>query len=393
MSELLELLERRGFEPRAPEVLRQSQIARFDNCALSLLLDVAEPGTHRGNLAAIGTLWHRWVASVLKLMQRTGEQTFGVDQGLEHLLTVCAQADVEDAAVVHLPMAELKWLRIMVTRWCEDTVFDSHRVLLIEEEWQGTVEVPDGAGGKYTRSIVGHPDVVLSDPGTPPGIIIIDWKTGWAPPAKLGYEDGAERGGNLAVRDEKLTDQGYAQQIIYGILALQNLPMVGRVTLREAYLRHRGEFREATVERVNLERLQDVLGAVIAQIDKAFEAGPESPRWIPSAGVHCGICPAARLCPLQEWHAIPTTLEEAQQLANEWLVSAIVRRDASPLLKGWVDANGLLPIRAGKGRRAIGWVKNSTGDGRSFKLHEPEDAPESPWDERLDEAIRNRTGQ
>jgi hypothetical protein len=385
--------------PRAPEYLRQSQIARFDNCALSLLLDVEEPGSHRGNLAAIGTLWHRWVARAIKLMQLQGMTSIPVDVGLTELLDVIAQRDVEDAAVVHLPMAELKWLRIMVTRWCYDSHFDSNRVLAIEGEWSGTIAVPDGNGGFYPRKVVGHPDVVVGDP--PDGIIIVDWKTGWSPPAKLGAEDEQLHGSEaVEVKDEKLTDQGYAQQVIYGILGLQQYPAVNKVTLREAYLRH-GEYREATIERVNLERLMDVLGAVIAQIDAAFEAGPDSERWIPSAGVHCGICPQPRKCPLTDWHGIPTTLEEAQLLANEWIVAEKVRKERAPLLKGWVDVNGPVPVRHGKGRREVGWPMwdQDPDDGSSifrgrgpFKLYEPVDAPESPWDERLAELIANRHG-
>jgi hypothetical protein len=255
------------------------------------------------------------------------------------------------------------------------------------------VLVPDGRGGSYERIITGHPDCIVADPGQTPGVIVPDWKTGWTPPAKLGYEDEQlrhNRNGQQVQRDEKLSDQGYAQQVIYGVLILQNYPAIERVTLREVYLRH-GEYREATVERYNLERLMDVLAGVIAQIDQAFVAGSESARWFPTAGPHCSMCPAPRQCPLKEWEGIPTTLDEAQLLAREWIVAGEVRKERLPLLKGWYNENGPIPLEAARGRREVGWIDNASGEGRSFKLYEPEDAPPSQFDERLQELIEQRT--
>lgn len=370
----------------APDPLRQSQIARFDNCALSLKLDVMSPA-YGVNIAAIGTLWHRWVARAIALMRAHGWTEFPVEMGFAELQDVVAQRDVPAEAYVHVPIAELKWLRICVAKWCHGGRFNAGRVIAIEEELQGTLAVPDGHGGFYERTIVGHPDCIVADP--PDGVIVIDWKTGWAPPAKLGEEDLDNRTANAEDRDEKLTDQGYAQQVIYGFLILKNYPAVNRVTLREAYIRH-GEYREATVTRERLERLEDVIAAVIAQIDAAFEDGPDSARWVPTAGVHCGVCPAPRHCPLKEFAGIPTNEEEAVELAREWIVAAQVRKERAPLLKGWVDAHGPVPIDHGKGRREVGWKDNKTGNGRSFKLYEPEDAPESPFDARLEEIIRDR---
>lgn len=371
-----------------PTTLRQSSIARFDNCPLSLLLaEQQPPEQHQPSpLAALGTLFHRWVALVIREMRATGEIHYGVDQGMERLLEVIAQRDIPDDQVVHLPLAEMKWLRICCTRWCQGGPFNASRVIAVEEELSGTVKVPDGNGGAYERTVVGHPDCIVADP--PDGVIVPDWKTGWSPPAKLGYEDQQMRDQD-GTREEKLTDQGYAQQVIYGILILQNLPAINRVTLREVYLRH-GEYREATVDRYNLERLTDVLGAVIAQIDAAYDAGADSARWFPTAGTHCGICPAPRACPLKEWHGIPTSLDEAQLLAREWIVAAAVRKERTPLLKGWVEHHGPIPIKAGRGRREVGWVDNSTGSGKSFKLYEPDEAPPSPFDERLDQLMRQR---
>ena len=372
---------------RAPDPLRQSSIAKFDNCALSLLFSTLAPMRQPSDIAALGTLFHRWVSWAIEHMRAHGETSMPVDMGLEKLVEIVAQRNVPDDDVVHLPMREIRWLRVAVTQWCKGGSFNAARVLAIEERLRATIMVPDGNGGFYERVITGQPDVLVADP--PGGMIVVDWKAGWAPPAKLGQDDQRARDEGGSDREEKLSDQGFAQQVIYGILVLANYPVVDRVTLREAYVRF-GEYREATIDRYNLERLTDVVGAVIAQIDAAFDAGVASPRWLPTAGPHCSMCDAKRMCPLKEWEGIPDSLEEAQLLAREWIVSAEIRKERLPLLKGWVDENGPIPLPAGKGRREVGWLANKTGDGRSFKLYEPEDAPESPWDERLEEVLHAR---
>jgi hypothetical protein len=369
----------------APDPLRQSSIARFDNCALSLLLEAQSPVQQPSNMAARGSLFHRWVAKALEQMKAEGWTSYPVEMGLELLLQVLAQRDVPDDEVVHLPMSELRWLRVLVTRWCEGGEFDAQRVLEIEQPLYMKVKVPDGQGGTYERTVKGTPDVIVADPGTAPGLIIPDWKTGWASPSKQQGE--LDRQGEE--RTDKLSDQGYAQQIIYGALGLVNYPAVERVTLREAYLMW-GEYREATVHRWELERVMDILGAIIAQIDAAFAAGPDSARWVPTAGTHCGICPSPRRCPLKDWEGIPANVAEAQLLAREWIVAGQVRKDRLPLVKGWVEAHGPIEIDHGKGRREVGWLANSTGNGRRFALYEPEDAPASPFDERMEAVLRDR---
>jgi hypothetical protein len=369
----------------APDPLRQSSIARFDNCALSLLLEAQSPVQQPSNMAARGSMFHRWVAKALEQMKAEGWTSYPVEMGLELLLQVLAQRDVPDDEVVHLPMSELRWLRVLVTRWCEGGEFDAQRVLEIEQPLYMKVKVPDGQGGTYERTVKGTPDVIVADPGTAPGLIIPDWKTGWASPSKQQGE--LDRQGEE--RTDKLSDQGYAQQIIYGALGLVNYPAVERVTLREAYLMW-GEYREATVHRWELERVMDILGAIIAQIDAAFAAGPDSARWVPTAGTHCGICPSPRRCPLKDWEGIPANVAEAQLLAREWIVAGQVRKDRLPLVKGWVEAHGPIEIDHGKGRREVGWLANSTGNGRRFALYEPEDAPASPFDERMEAVLRDR---
>lgn len=369
-----------------PDPIRQSAIARFDACALSLLFDLTQPRELRQQaslMSARGTLFHLWVKTALRQMRAEGWDEYPVEMGLELLLQVLAQRDVPDDEVVRLPMRELRWLRVLITRWCEGARFNAQRILAIEERLEMRVPCPDGAGGMYERRVSGQPDVLVADPGEVPSIIVVDWKAGWAPPAnEVEKEEPSDD-------DQRLSDHGYAQQVIYGAMVLANFPAIQKVTLREAYIMA-GEYREASVHRGQLERVMDVLGAVLSQIDAAIDAGPDSARWVPTAGTHCSMCPRVRACPLKDWLGIPETLEEAQLLAREWHVAGEVRKERLPLIKGWYDAHGPIPIDHAKGRREVGWVQNKTGNGRRFVMYEPKDAPASPFDERMEAVLRDR---
>lgn len=382
----------------APDPLRQSSIAQFDRCALSFLYTLQQPevlNQHAGVFAARGTLFHTWVARAIRTMREEGWTSYPVEMGLERLLDVIAQRDIPDDEVVHLPMDELRWLRVLVTRWCEGGNFNAQRVLDMgdvappghpDERLYMRLPVPDGRGGLYTRTISGRPDVVVADP--PNGVIVVDWKSGWAPPSKQRQ---VERDDD----DRKLSDQGYAQQVIYGAILLSNLPAIDRVTLREAYIMS-GEYREATIRRAELERVLDVLGGIIAQMDAAVASGSESRRWVPTGGTHCAICPRPNACPIKDWEGIPTTTEEARIMATEWIVGAEVRKSRVKYLKGWVDVHGPLEIDHAKGQRFVGWpdwdgVREGTTPLRgrgNFRVYEPEDAPASPFDERMRAVLR-----
>lgn len=347
-----------------PDVLRQSYLARFDQCALSLKLDLQSPGRQPSDLAARGTLFHRWVARALGMMREQGENQLPIDVGLELMRTVCDQLDVPAEDVVHVPMREQEWLRVAAVRWCERGVTNVHRTVAIEERLTAKIPVRNGNGSQYEREISGKPDVLVADP--PDGMLVLDWKTGYKPPAKR-MQPSEER---PMEAEDRLSEEGYAQQRIYGTLVLLNFPQVQRVTLREFYVLF-GEYREATIVRWNLERYLDVIGSTIAQIDAAFADGARSKRWIPTDGEHCGLCPNPLRCPIRNWKRIPRDDDDVRRIAREWHVSAERRKRLDPLLKGWVNAHGPINIQHDKGERRLGWVRNKTGEGRSFRMYEP----------------------
>jgi PD-(D/E)XK nuclease superfamily len=359
-----------------PGSWRQSSIARFDACPHSLLLQMIATDRHAGPLAAAGAMFHRVVARLLSEMRTTGEHTYPVELGLVALNESLAQVGVAPSEFVHVPAKQIERLRQLVTRWCENVSLDPTRIIAVEERLHGVLDVALPNGEVYQQVFTGQPDAIIADP--PSTIIIPDWKSGWMPPSKpRAYERNVEL-------NDRLSDHGFVQQVIYGLLGLQNFPVVERVTLREYYVLY-GEYREASIHRGQVERLRDILAGVIAQMDAAVAEGTDSERWVPTAGTHCAICPSPRQCPIREWAGIPTTEEEAKLVAREWIVAGQVRTERMKMAKGWVEAFGPIEIENAKGRRQVGWIENKTGDGRRFTLYEPEDAPESPFEERLTE--------
>lgn len=372
----------------APDAWRQSSIARFDACPLSLQFDMETrlrqlPGA-MGQLGARGTLAHRTFAAALNHMREHGERKIPVDMMMELLARVIAQRDhctapgewasLPPEDVVHLRMSELRWLRVLATRWAYQHEFSIDRVVAVEERLTAPIDVRGPDDTVYRRFITGQPDVLLAGPRQAEATVL-DYKTGWAGPAAKREPTEEE-----PEPEDKLSEQGYVQQTVYGWLVMKTYPAIDRVTLREFYvMADEDPVREATVERWEIERIEDVLAAVISQMDAAVEGGRRSKRWIPVPGTHCGTCVGRRHCPVREEYGIPVTPEDAQLLAREWHVGGEIRKDRTPLLKGWIDAHGPVPIAHAKGRRVVGYKNGS----RSLSMFEPKGAAPSPFDPAL----------
>jgi hypothetical protein len=302
---------------------------------------------------------------------------------MELLLEVLCQYDVSAEEFVPIPMREMKWARVAVANFCEMTrtnlPIDPRRVIVDEEGRPGELrlyaDLPLPNGEVVT--ITGQIDLLEADP--PDGFIIIDYKGGFRKPPKDPDPDpDGERSG--------LTELGWVQQKVYDYLVYQNFPTAQHITFREVHLLWR-EARSARTERWQTERVLDPLTAQVAALHKAVTEGPNSKRWVPSAGPHCALCANPRACPIRDVEGIPATAAEAQRLAQEVLVAKAVVNERRPLLYGWVDAYGPIEIPHSDGRRVMGW--DMTPDGkRNFRVFEPSDVPESEFDEKLIEEAR-----
>lgn len=368
----------------APGAWRQSAISRFNSCPLSLRfdldLDLRQLPGQIGILGARGVLFHRFAAAAINYMRAEGLVSIPAAEALAILARVVAQREFCDSdgrwrplpaeEVVLLPMSELRWLRVQVTRWATRHEFRIDRVVDVERRLEADLEVIGPGGVPYLQRITGQPDVLLAGPREDEATVL-DWKTGWAPPARR-TEPTAER----PEPEDRLSEMGYVQQVVYGWLVLKSYPSLYRVTEREYYVAAKdGEdpVREATVTRDDMERIEDALAMRVSEMDAAIEEGPESPRWFPVPGAHCGFCVGRRFCPIRKHFGVPDSLEEAQLLGQEWHVAGEIRKERIPYVKGWIDAEGPIPIKHAKGRRVIGF-----GPTGLLRLYEPREVEPPP---------------
>lgn len=360
-----------------PETYRQSLIATFDSCPLRAKFAILDRRRTPGHLAARGTLLHRAMHKAVRQMWKNGERTFGVEQGMELLLEVLTQQDVPGEEVVPLTMREMRWTRVAMAKWCESTVLDSRKILATEERLFADLALPTGR----TVKVTGQMDLLLADP--PDGLIITDYKTGFRRPKNTRNPDS-----DRALREGTgLTELGWVQWLVYSFLGFANFPSVQRVIFRERHILW-DEERYARMERWEMERLVDTLAAQVALLDQAIAEGPDSARWIPTAGPHCALCANPRACPILDDEQIDIVTEEGRRrVAQEWVVSTETRNRRREILDGLVEVHGPIEVLHSDGRRVVGWNYDEKGK-RSFGMFEPKDVSESPYDEVLAEAAR-----
>lgn len=360
---------------KAPETYRQSLIATFDSCPLRAKFSMEDVRRTPSPIAARGTLIHRFVHKAIKKMHASGERGYPVEMGMDLLTEILCQHDVPSEEVVPITMEEMKWARVIAVKWCETVNIDARRMLAAEERFFADLTLPTGE----TVKITGQLDLLLADP--PDGLWVVDYKSGWKRPVEPRNQEKAEREGS------GLTSLGWAQWLIYSYLMFENFPSIHRVIFGEHHLL-RGEKRYARMERWEMERLRDVLAAQVALLHQAVQEGPDSARWIATAGPHCALCSNPRACPILDDDQLDIeTPQGRQRIAQEWVVSTETRKRRRDILDGLVDVYGPIEVLHSDGRRVVGWDIDPNGK-RNFGMFEPKEIPESPYDEVLAEAVR-----
>lgn len=398
----------------AVPTLRQSLLAKFDDCPLSALMEMRYAGGWNTHPQARGTIFHRFAAMALREMQATSTQTIPVQLAEQLLVEACRQTDVAPEHIVRVPIRQMPELRMAVRKFAKDNEFSVHRIVDIERRLGADLTYPHPLGGLVTRRLTGQLDALLFDP--PDGAVVIDWKDTWAlppEPKEKGPEDFVGQDDELA----GISYHGYFQQRFYGWLVMKNYPSVTRVTLREFYAR-KTKARKATLTRDRLEEVEEELSILAQAFDMALVLGeppypfgwwPEADGskvfdiarlgpWKPQPGKHCGFCARARDCPVDEDTRIeqgapPATEERARKIAAELQVIERVRKVLIDSAKAWVEESGSpIPIRSGKGRRVLGWFH--TKRGRRFGLYTPDESDRgghADLDAQLSEAMREAT--
>jgi hypothetical protein len=339
----------------APD-LRQSDLADFDDCALSSWFGMRYDNGWTSHPQAGGIIFHRFAFECLRAMQANDSEEIAVSDALAILEEVLEQRGIPASERVRVPMRDIPTLRWTAAKFARDNAFSIRQLVDVESRLAAELEYRDDEGQVRKRMITGQPDVLVADPNHEKGAIIVDYKYTWGLPGGQDSPDWPEKAGA-----NSLSYHGFFQLRLYGWLVMRKFTQVDRVTLREFYPR-RTKAREASVHRGQMDRIEEMLRLVVLDFDRALASGPpeslktpeDAAPWTPSPGQHCYWCVAKRLCPIppeaRKQIAVSSPEEAAQRVA-ELQVAEAIREGHRETLRPWVEANG--PIRRG-GPRAAG---------------------------------------
>lgn len=338
--------------------VRQSLLATFDQCALLSKFDQEYRKGWSGHPQGRGQIFHRFASKALLTMNEHNERHLDPEDGLTILRECLRQHDVEDRDVVTIPFSQIKDLRWVVIKFCNDNVFDVQFLAEIEQRFRGKVAYPNEQGELIEREITGALDALFIP--EPDWAVVLDWKDTWSLPP-----------------ESEMSEGGYFQQRFYALLVFLRYPAIQRVTLREFYVRY-SEPREATVFRSELPNITDEIAALVERFDRAVEHGtwplpapPANPvLWSPSPGAHCGWCPRPGACPIfpdARVQGAITDAETAERWAAEQIVAkaAVSQRDKA--LRAWAGHAGSIPIKHAKDPNRVLGYRSTTRTSRPTK--------------------------
>lgn len=370
---------------KAFPTLRQSTLAKADNCLLSTLFEL-EGHSFSNAAQARGIIGHRAAERIMLTMAENGEVRMPVEEALQILYETCAQRDVPDSDLLVLPMVERRMLRMAITRLVEREFDNLHRIIAVEQRLgidpPVTVTYPRPGGGFVERILTGQPDVLIAEP--PNGAIVLDWKFSYGvPPAGDPNDEHIDD-------PQHVSYQGYFQQRFYALLVMRTYPSIDYVRLREFYP-IKSAARYGTVLRSDLEHVERELADIAEILDRVVATGHEGEGWKPQPGRHCSYCAKPQSCTIDREKRIAeegiTSWEEAQEVADRCVVSTETRKRDLKALKAWADAHGPIPVKSAKGRYEFRWKQSASGS-QTFGMHVPDESDRGPRDPNLDQIFR-----
>jgi RecB family exonuclease len=353
---------------------RQSLLASFEQCPRRAMHGMAiDDDLSVGNVGAsadLGSAFHAFAAEYLRTLWRQGEKQMPTQEAIEIMYEVLA------AGPWVLPVNERDDLRSMVLNFASYYEWNARGILPAGTDFDPdpaarlTAEVvcPDGE----IRVVTGKPDLIVSDP--PDGVVIVDFKTGWAIPRSPRQ---MPEKGEAIVGKEYLSERGHFQLDIYGLLAMRHYPQARRATLRELHLRT-GERREASLGRDELEHVEREVGDHLMKLERAETEGHEGHElWRPRPGRQClRRCPVLASCPIpNEQKGIGALVDEAtaDTAAERFIVVDGLRQTLRDQIKAYHEETGHAPD-VGDGH-VMRWKTDPETGRRSFGVWEPEGPP------------------
>jgi hypothetical protein len=348
---------------RFPTV-RQSRLAAFDSCALSMKMDADYRSHWSGHPQVRGQIMHRVFAEALRFMELHEVQEIPVDQMIAILAEKLRQDDVDRecpdcmAPIVdvsstgvitcenghrfrgdfgNIPMRQIKDMRWVAVKWATDKRFEIQHLVDIEKRLHATITYPDGQGGHVDRVLTGQLDALFAP--NQEEAIVLDWKDTWALPAPSdpGFE-------------------GFFQQRMYAWLVMKNYKTIQRVTLRQEYVRY-SQYREATIWRHELDEVEQDLSALVERFDRSWT----QQYFPPAPGKHCSVCARPGACPIfpgVRGDGQITDEHTARRLAGEAAVAEAALKQRKAALKAWSATNGPVVLNAETGHeKQLGYVE------------------------------------
>lgn len=322
--------------PYIDGVVRQSTLKVFDQCPYRAVREARrEFNDYSHAPAALGTAFHMVMEEVLRTLWKQGESRIPTEEMVVIMRETIARTDCP-----HLSEAQLRDLRVLCLQ-ATRIEWPATRIIALEDRLWADVPCPDGT----TRKITGKPDVLLADP--PGGAICVDYKVSWAIPPSPRDGDTSRDGGR-----PYLSERGVFQLDVLGLLIMRSYPAIGRTILREYYPRL-NEIREATLERDELEHVEQHLG-LLAQRFEMSMSGELEPE--PRPGKWCSHCSFSRECPVPDedrGEGVLWTVEAAQEEANRWVTVRGLAETQRKTLKAFHEETGVfLQLNDG---RYVGW--------------------------------------
>lgn len=330
--------------------LRQSALRAYDMCPDRAVKEALRTFTdYSSGPAALGTAFHLFMEEFLRTLRRQQEIWMPTEEAINVMREVLASPDCPHLSVEQQRDMVPLVLNAAGRKWA------THRILGIEERLFALVPCPDGT----MRRITGKPDVVFADP--PRGAVCGDYKVTWIVPPSPRDGDFTRDGGR-----PYLSERGTFQLDTNGLLIMRNLPSIQRVILREYYPRL-DEVREATLERDELEHVEQRLGLIVQRFEESL-AGTREPE--PRPGKWCTHCPVSRECRVPEGDREPGVLDSpaaADAEVQRWQVVSALDDDMRKALRAYHEETGYAaqvgdgrvarwdpPIKKGEGKRKFG---------------------------------------
>lgn len=273
----------------------QTFLRIHDKCDRAALLYLTYGGgaaTHELNR---GSLVHETIERLLRILKTEGEPQVPSEIARDVLYEVMA-----DNPEMQISAEERDSARYMVDHWARGTTWEPEKILGIEK----TLTLETGGFRVLVR-----PDLITEP--EPRVCRIHDVKTAWPPDSEDFRAQAYDASGNPRFAGNYQLIMG-AVVAAFGVtddgLPLGNFERFQLVLEFPRILRDDGiDKREIEVDRLQLQHYRDDLDL---QLHRLREVCIGKRKWQPTAGNHCGECPAEVACPL------PRVLRPESQMAN-----------------------------------------------------------------------------